>query len=204
MTEEDKKKEEKKGADKRREPRVNSTLAVIYQRISPREIEADPYDIRFDLPQHFTLRDELTQIDNVQRSQIEALGRENPRLAGLMQALNLKIDIIAQAIEGSLGRMLSPVPQGVNLSPGGLSFHAAEPVIPGSYLHLAISSQASSYHIAAIGRVVFCEDEDLEGFRTGVAFVNIRHHDRQVLARDVQRKTRDLELLENLQNPDAS
>jgi hypothetical protein len=159
--------EEKQSNERRQELRVNSTLAVIYQRISPREIEADPYDVRFDLPQHFTLRDELTQIDSVQRTQIEALGRENPRLAGLLQALNLKIDIIAQAIEGSLGRMLSPVPQGVNLSPGGLSFHAAEPVIPGSYLHLAISSQASSYHIAAIGRVVFCEDEDLEGFRTG-------------------------------------
>ena len=84
-----------------------------------------------------------------------------------------------------------------------MSFHAAEPVIPGSYLHLAISSQASSYHIAAIGRVVFCEDEDLEGFRTGVAFVNIRHHDRQVLARDIQRKTRDHEVVENFQNPDT-
>lgn len=198
MTEDD-----NKNGERRRESRVNSTLAVIYHRISPREIEADPYDVRFDLPQHFTLRDELTQIDNVQRTQIDALGRENPRLAGLIQSLNLKIDIIAQAIEDSLGRVLSPVPQGVNLSPGGLSFHATEPVIPGSYLHLAISSQASSYHIAAIGRVVFCEDEDLEGFRTGVAFVNIRHHDRQVLARDIQRKARDQEVVESYQNPDS-
>lgn len=202
MTNDQKQELQQKGAERRRDPRVNSTLAVIYQRISPREIEADPYDIRFDLPQHFTLRDELNQIDNVQRSQIEALGRENPRLAGLIQALNLKIDIIAQAIEGSLGRMLSPVPQGVNLSPSGLSFHATEPVIPGSYLHLAISSQASGYHIAAIGRVVFCEDEDLEGFRTGVAFVNIRHHDRQVLARDIQRKALDNRAVEEFQNPD--
>ncbi|HCT40438.1 MAG TPA: hypothetical protein DF427_04525 [Moraxellaceae bacterium] len=194
--------EQKSAAERRHEPRVNSTLAVIYQRISPREIEADPYDTRFDLPQHFTLRDELTQIDSVQRNQMDALARENPRVAGLMQALNLKIDIIAQAIGDSLGRMLSPVPQGVNLSTSGLSFHAAEPVIPGIYLHLAISSQASNYHIAAIGRVVFCEDEDLEGFRTGVAFVNIRHHDRQILARDVQRKARNNEVVEEFQNPD--
>ena len=194
--------EQKSAAERRREPRVNSTLGVIYQRISPREIEADPYDTRFDLPQHFTLRDELTQIDSVQRNQMDALARENPRVAGLMQALNLKIDIIAQAIGDSLGRMLSPVPQGVNLSLSGLSFHAAEPVIPGVYLHLAINSQASNYHIAAIGRVIFCEDEDLEGFRTGVAFVNIRHHDRQILARDVQRKVRNNEVVEEFQNPD--
>jgi len=194
--------EQKKEAERRREPRVNSTLAVIYQRISPREIEADPYDARFDLPQHFTLRDELTQIDSVQRSQIEALSRENPRLGGLFQALNLKLDIIAQAINDSLGRMLSPVPQGVNLSTSGLSFHASEPVTPGSYLHIAISSPANAYNVAAIGRVVFCEDEDLEGFRTGVAFVNIRHHDRQTLARDIQHKTRDNEMVEEFHDLD--
>lgn len=188
--------------DRRHEKRVNSTLAVVYQRISVREIEADPYDTRFELPQHFTLSEELTQIDNVQRSQIELLSRESPRLAGLFQALNLKMDIIAQAIEDSLGRMLSPVPQRVSLSQGGLSFHAAEPLTPGAYMHLAISNQARNYHIAAIGRVIFCEDEDLEGYRTGVAFVNIRHHDRQTLARDIIRKVRENEIIEEFQNPE--
>jgi len=188
--------------ERRNQKRVNSTLAVIYQRISPREIEADPYDTRFELPQHFTLNEELAQIDNVQRSQIEALMRENPRLGGLIQAINLKLDIIAQAIEDSLGRMLSPVPQRVNLSQGGLSFHAAEPITPGNYLHIAISNQARNYHIAAIGRVVFCEDEDLEGYRTGVAFVNIRHHDRQTLARDISRKSHEEEPLAGFENPE--
>lgn len=195
-------KEQKKETERRSELRVNSTLAVIYQRISPREIEADPYDTRFDLPHHFTLRDELTQIDSVQRSQIEALTRENPRLGGLVQALNLKIDIIAQAVNDSLGRMLSPMPQGVNLSANGLSFHASEPITPGSYLHLAISSPANGYNVAAIGRVVFCEEEDLEGFRAGAAFVNIRHHDRQTLARDIQHKARDNEVVEEFHDPD--
>lgn len=194
--------DQEESQDRRNERRVNSTLAVVYQRISAREIEADPYDNRFELPQHFTLSEELAQIDNVQRSQIEALSRENPRLAGLIQALNLKLDILAQAIEDSLGRMLSPVPQRVNLSQGGLSFHAAEPVTPGTYLHLAISNPARNYHIAAIGRVVFCEDEDLEGYRTGIAFVNIRHHDRQTLARDIVRKVRENEIVEEFQNPE--
>lgn len=188
--------------ERRNEKRVSSTLAVVYQRISPREIEADPYDTRFELPQHFTLAEELAQIDTVQRSQIEALMRENPRMGGLIQAINLKLDIIAQAIEDSLGRMLSPVPQRVNLSQGGLSFHAAEALTPGSYLHLAISNQARNYHIAAIGRVVFCEDEDLEGYRAGVAFVNIRHHDRQTLARDITRKVRENQAVEGFENPE--
>lgn len=194
--------DQKKEAERRREPRVNSTLAVIYQRISPREIEADPYDARFDLPQHFTMRDELAQIDSAQRAHIKALAEENPRIGSLFQSINLKIDIIAQAINDSLGRMLSPVPQRVNLSASGLSFHASEPVTPGSYLHLAISSPANSYNVAAIGRVVFCEDEDLEGFRTGVAFVNLRHLDRQTLSRDVEKKAREAEVFDEFENPD--
>ena len=78
--------DQEESQDRRNERRVNSTLAVVYQRISAREIEADPYDNRFELPQHFTLNEELTQIDNVQRSQIEALSRESPRLAGLIDA----------------------------------------------------------------------------------------------------------------------
>jgi hypothetical protein len=170
---------------------VSATLALIYQRISARDIEADPYDTRFELPQHFTLREELTQIDSVQSSQMDALMRENPRIGGLIQALNLKLDIISQAIEDSLGRMLSPLPQRVSLSQGGLSFHADEPITPGHYLHIAISNPAHNYHIAAICRVIFCEDEDLEGYRTGVAFVSIRHHDRQILARDISNKIGD-------------
>lgn len=187
--------------ERRQVTRVNSTLAVVYQRISVREIEVDPYDSRFELPQHFTLREELDQIDTVQRVQLDALLRENERIGGLIQALNLKLDIIAQAIEDSLGRMLSPVPQRVNLSQGGLSFHASEAVTPGTYLHLAISNQARGYNIAAIGRVVFCEDEDLEGYRTGVAFVNIRHHDRKTLADHIVRKAHDYEVVEDFERP---
>lgn len=188
--------------ERRRATRVNSTLAVIYQRISAREIQADPYDPRFELPHHFTLSEELAQIDNLQRSQIEVLLGEQPQLGDLLQSLNLKLDIIAQAIEDSLGRMLSPVPQRVNLSESGLSFHAPEALTPGIHLHLAISNPAHNYHIAAIGRVVFCEDEDLEGYRTGVAFVNIRHDDRQTLGRDIVRKARANEIVAGFENPE--
>lgn len=193
--------EQERAKERRNQSRVNATLAVIYQRISPRDIEADPYDTRFELPQHFTLREELTQIDSVQSSQIDALMRENPRVGGLIQALNLKLDIIAQAIEDSLGRMLSPLPQRVSLSQGGLSFHASEPITPGHYLHIALSNQARNYHIAAICRVVFCEDEDLEGYRTGLAFVNIRHHDRLTVARDISRKIEDEAPLMGFESP---
>ena len=127
---------------------------------------------------------------------------ENPGLKALLYLLNQKLDLLAQAIECSLSRVISPAPQRVNLSESGLSFHADDPLIPGLHLHLAISNTAHNYHIAATGRVVFCEEEDLEGYRTGVAFVSIRDEDRQTLARDVVRKVREIEVVEEFLDPE--
>ena len=130
----------------------------------------------------------MEQIDSVQRSQMNMVDRENPRLSGLFQAMNLKIELLTGAIYDGLAKLLSPIPQRVNLSESGLSFHATEALTPGTHLHLAISHLEHHYHIAATARVVYCEDEDLEGFRTGLYFININPSDRARLCRDISRK----------------
>lgn len=192
------------GRERRTETRIDSTLCLHYQRISPLEVRKDPYDPRFELPRYFTLAAELSQVDSVQRTQLAQLTRENPRLGGLMDALNLKLDLLAEALQDSLARLLSPVPQRVNLSEGGLSFHAHEPLMPGTHLHLAISNPVQGYHVAAIAKVVYCEDEDLEGFRTGASFITLHAHDRAVLARDILRKQQENWAVEALHNPETN
>jgi hypothetical protein len=188
--------------ERRRATRINSSLALSYQRISAIEAGLDPYDSRFELPEHFTLAEELAGIDDTLRPLQDALSTDVPGLKALLYLLNQKLDLLAQAIECSLSRVISPAPQRVNLSESGLSFHADDPLIPGLHLHLAISNTAHNYHIAATGRVVFCEEEDLEGYRTGVAFVSIRDEDRQTLARDVVRKVREIEVVEEFLDPE--
>ncbi len=182
--------------------RVDSTLSLHYQPISSAESLKDPYDTCFSLPRYFTLFAELEQIDSVQRSQMNVLERENPRLGGLLQAMNLKIELLTGAIYDGLAKLLSPIPQRVNLSESGLSFHATEALTPGTHLHLAISNLELHYHIAATARVVYCEDEDLEGFRTGLYFININPSDRARLSRDISRKQEEHASLEPFENPD--
>jgi hypothetical protein len=70
--------------------RVDSTLSLHYQPISSAESLKDPYDNNFSLPRYFTLFAEIEQVDSVQRSQMQLLERENERLHGLFQAMNLK------------------------------------------------------------------------------------------------------------------
>jgi len=182
--------------------RVDSTLSLHYQPISSTEALKDPYDGNFSLPRYFTLFAEMEQVDSVQRSQMQLLERENERLHGLFQALNLKVELLTGAIYDGLAKLLSPIPQQVNLSESGLSFHATEAITPGTHLHLAISHLEHHYHIAATARVVYCEDEDLEGFRTGVYFININPSDRARLAQDITRKQQQQEVLRAFVNPE--
>ena len=183
--------------------RVDSTLSLHYQPISSAESLKDPYDNSFSLPRYFTLFAEMEQIDSVQRGQMQALERESPRVSGMVQAINLKIELLTGAIYDGLAKLLSPIPQRVNLSESGLSFHATEAITPGTHLHLAISHLEHHYHIAATARVVYCEDEDLEGFRTGIYFININPSDRARLCRDISRKQEDHATLEPFENPDV-
>ncbi len=183
--------------------RVDSTLSLHYQPISSAESLKDPYDTNFSLPRYFTLFAEMEQIDSVQRGQMQALERENPRVSGMVQAINLKIELLTGAIYDGLAKLLSPIPQRVNLSESGLSFHASEALTPGTHLHLAISHLEHHYHIAATARVVYCEDEDLEGFRTGIYFINISPSDRARLSRDISRKQEEHATLEPFENPDV-
>lgn len=193
---------QKEPLERRHATRVNSDIALAYQILATRDAECDPYDDRFALPEHFTLTQQLQSVDSTVRADLAVLRQIHPDLAALLDAMNEKLTILAQAVEGGLGQLVSPAPRNVNLSESGLSFHAGEPVLPGTLLHLAISNHRRNYHIAAIGRAVYCEEEDLEGYRTGVAFLALRDEDRQVLARDIIRKVQENAVVEDFLNPE--
>jgi hypothetical protein len=189
-------------SDRRRATRIDSTLSLHYLRISPLEVRKDPYDTRFELPRYFLLAGELAQVDHVQRTQLSQLSEESPLVASAIQAINLKLDLLSKALQDSMARLLSPVPQRVSLSESGISFHAQEALTPGTHLHLSISNPVRGYHVAATGRVVYCEDEDLEGFRTGVMFVTVHPEDRAIMVRDILRRQKEIEVVEAFANPD--
>lgn len=195
--------DEKPSPDRRSASRIDSTLSLHYQRISPLEAQKDPYDPRFELPRYFTLASELAQIDDIQRPLLERLSLENPAVGGLMQTLNLKLELMARTLQDSLA-LLFPVPQRVNISQSGLSFHAHEPLVPGTYLHLSISNPSRGYHIAATALVAYCEDEDLEGFRTGASFITLAAQDEALLTRDIHRKQQENQLVEPFRNPETN
>lgn len=184
-------------SERRSAPRINSDISLAYQRISVEEANYNPYDARFKLSKPINLYKDLKNISEVINSSITKIEDTHHDICGILHQLNKKIDIIGHSWQENLDRVLTPSPKRGNLSETGLSFYAQEYLAPHTHLHIVLSNTQRPYHIAVIARVIFCEEEDLEGFRTGVHFTHIDPEDRIKLALDVSDKNWEDKLLQN-------
>ena len=168
--------------------RINAALRTNYQLITRTDALKDPYDPSFVLPRYFLLLAELDELDSVQQQIALALQNESPIVARVVQLMNQKLDLITGALYDAMVETMLPSPSRVNISESGLSFYARERIPPGSHVHLTLSHPENSFHLAATARVVYSEDEDLEGFRTGAYFISLHPNDRAKLAECINQK----------------
>lgn len=168
--------------------RINAALRTNYQLITRTDALKDPYAPSFVLPRYFLLLAELDELDSVQNQFAQALQQESPTVARMVQLMNQKLDLITGALYDAMVETMLPSPSRVNISESGLSFYAREHIPPGSHVHLTLSHPENAFHLAATARVVYSEDEDLEGFRTGAYFISLHPNDRAKLADSVNQK----------------
>lgn len=171
--------------------RINAALRTNYQLITRSDALKDPYDPGFVMPRYFLLLAELDELDSVHRQVAQGLEQESPMVARVIQLMNQKLDLITGALYDAMVETMLPSPSRVNISESGLSFYARERIPPGSHVHLTLSHPQNSFHLAATARVVYSEDEDLEGFRTGAYFISLHPNDRAKLADCVNDKMTD-------------
>lgn len=168
--------------------RINAALRINYQLITRNDALKDPYDPGFVLPRYFLLLAELDEIDSVHQQFAKNLEQENPVIARIIKLMNQKLDLITGALYDAMVETMLPIPSRVNISESGLSFYAKERIAPGSHVHLTLSHPENSFHLAATARVVYCEEEDLEGYRTGAYFISLHPNDRAKLAESINQK----------------
>ena len=168
--------------------RINAALRTNYQLITRTDALKDPYDPSFVLPRYFLLLAELDEIDSVQSQLAIALQQESPTVARVVQLMNQKLNLITGALYDAMVETMLPSPSRVNISESGLSFYARERIPPGSHVHLTLSHPENAFHLAATARVVYSEDEDLEGFRTGAYFISLHPNDRAKVAESINQK----------------
>lgn len=183
--------------------RINAALRINYQLITRSDALKDPYEPGFVLPRYFLLLAELDQIDSVNKQLSDTLAHEHPQIARALGLMNQKLDLITGAFYDAMVESMLPSPTRVNISESGLSFYARERIAPGTHLHLSISHPNNAFHLAATARVVYSEDEDLEGYRTGAYFISLHPNDRAKLAESISRKMAEDAAMNGYTLPDA-
>ncbi len=180
--------QEADNGERRLMSRINAALRTNYQLITRTDALKDPYDPSFVLPRYFLLLAELDELDSVHQQVANGLEQENPTLARIIKLMNQKLDLITGALYDAMVETMLPSPTRVNISESGLSFYARDRIAPGSHVHLTLSHPENAFHLATTARVVYSEDEDLEGFRTGAYFISLHPNDRAKLANCISHK----------------
>jgi hypothetical protein len=183
--------------------RINAALRINYQLITRSDALKDPYEPGFVLPRYFLLLAELDEIDSVNQQLAGDLAAEHPKIAKALSLMNQKLDLITGAFYDAMVESMLPSPTRVNISESGLSFYARERIPPGTHLHLSLSHPDNAFHLAATARVVYCEDEDLEGYRTGAYFISLHPNDRSKLSDRISRKMAEDATMNGYTLPDA-
>ncbi|MEY4516416.1 MAG: hypothetical protein RL180_762 [Pseudomonadota bacterium] len=183
--------------------RINAALRINYQLITRSDALKDPYEPGFVLPRYFLLLAELDEIDSVNQQLAGDLAAEHPKIAKALSLMNQKLDLITGAFYDAMVESMLPSPTRVNISESGLSFYARERIPPGTHLHLSLSHPDNAFHLAATARVVYCEDEDLEGYRTGAYFISLHPNDRCKLSDSISRKMAEDATMNGYTLPDA-
>jgi hypothetical protein len=171
--------------------RINASMRLNYQIITRDEALKDPYDPGFVLPRYFLLLAELDQLDAVSSELSFGLRSTQPQIMQMLDLINQKLNLITGALYDAMVESMLPTPTRVNISESGLSFYARERIMPGQHVHLTLSHPSNTFHLAATARVVYSEDEDLEGFRTGAYFISLHPSDRTKLAESINQKRND-------------
>ncbi len=165
--------------------RTTTSLYLHYETISHAQALQDPYDDAFNLPQSVKLHAALNRLDQATSALTADLLATVPVVARALDLMEQKLQCITQAFYAHTAKNLPPLSR-ANISQSGVAFYAKQAIATGDYVHLILNRPDHAFHIAATAQIVYCEAEDLEGFRTGAHFISLRTEDRTTLAHYIQ------------------
>ena len=177
---------------RRRYYRIDDLIALSYD-IVPDHKVSTCIDRFFNAPpERFTLVSDLHSIDMLISSLRSHIRHDLPDVSMYLEAINQKIERVAQAVVADEERFLRQPIRPVNLSAGGIGFRSLEPIERGRYLEMRLILLPSYSGILTYGKVVFCRHESKVDadfpYRIGVDFWLIRDPDKEVLIQHVTGK----------------
>ncbi|MBU3070371.1 PilZ domain-containing protein [Aestuariicella sp. G3-2] len=182
--------------------RVSSELMLKIQKVDAKDSEtSQPEDLFPEDKQASYLIQELHRLDNEAMPHLSSIAELSRPLADYLSILNKKIDMVAQHCsspylhtlyspkeqtgEASQDACNNPVLVQVNLSEDGIAFYSADQWKEGDFLGLRLQFLNDYSHITCFARVLRCEPQDNDTFKTACQFQQLSKNALEALRRHI-------------------
>jgi len=185
-------------SDERREYfRIDDEVALDYRPIDEADIDALSDRIHARFPDRFTVASSFTATSRQMTQALHKVQNQSPELVRCLQAIDQKLNMLAQLFVSEEMHLDQQPTREVNLSAGGLAFRSQHEIRTGSLLEMRIVLFPSLIGILTLSRVIHCEpisDTNVDfPWQVAVNFEQLRERDRELLVRHVMAKqTRQL------------
>jgi c-di-GMP-binding flagellar brake protein YcgR len=173
--------------DRREYFRVEDQVTLEYRVITEAEMEGVLLRIRDEVPDRFTAAASFAGTSRQMKHLLQNLTGESPDLALCLQALDKKINLLAQLLVAETINQQGTSLREVSLSAGGLAFNAERELRVGELLETRLVLFPSLTGILTVAQVVSSERRgDVNGgmpWRVAVEYRYIREADRDLLVK---------------------
>ena len=176
--------------DRRKYFRIQDSIMLKYRVVQPDVQESAQHDAELNRVRIETARAALFGIETDFQEMCDALAKEHPGIVDAMQVLNRKINLLERVVSSEMLLSSSASPdlmlhetKSVNISGGGLSIVASEPLADDARLIIDMVLLPSHDPMRVFGKVVYCREQETGQFDIGVEFIEIRNRDRERLIR---------------------
>jgi len=180
-------------SDERREYfRIDDEIALDYRLISDDEVDRLAERIQSRQVDRFTAASSFAATTRQMTHVMHKVQSESAELARCLQALDQKLNMVAQLFVTEEMELNEQPTREVNLSAGGVAFRAQHEIGMDSLLELRMVLFPSLVGILTVSRVIHCEranDDDRHfPWQIAVVYEHLRESDREHLVRHIMAK----------------
>ncbi|MEE9494180.1 MAG: PilZ domain-containing protein [Gammaproteobacteria bacterium] len=172
--------------------RVNDKVALDYRIINGSDLDMLRKKIMNNTAGRFTTASDFDTISHQLGHAIQTVKAESPEVAHCLNAIDKKLNTLAQIMVSDEIKLDDYVAREANISAGGIAFRAAHQIELGGLLETRIVLLPSMIGILTVSRVIVCDhvnDEDKKlPWRIAVSHEVLREADRELMVRHVMSK----------------
>ena len=170
--------------DRRAFYRIEDTAILEVKIVNQEDMINSKAEGHFSDSSAFRLMRQLRAVDHENAGLLRSIGEKNQNLSVYLQAINKKIDLIAQAAAFELGVEKTQL-QTVDLSQGGIGFNYADKLEANQYYAIKIWFQQSFMGIATYIKAVACHPVIDGGYHISSSFHKLQEADAQIVNKHI-------------------